>query len=53
MLVARLVELAQYSPEIAVRLKELCERDLAKISRHVLSKVMGKLGTAEALSRQP
>ena len=40
-LVARLTELAQRSPEAAKRLRELCERDLPK--------VMGWIGTPEAL----
>ena len=48
-LFARLAELAQRSPEAAVRLRELCERDLPEINRHVLSKVMARLGTPEAL----
>lgn len=49
-LVARLAELAQRRPEVAARLRELCERDLPKLNRHVLSKVMGWLGTPEALA---
>ncbi len=48
-LVARLTELAQRRPETAARLRELCERDLPEINRHVLSKVMGSFGTHEAL----
>ena len=48
-LVARLAELAQRSPEAAERLRELCERDLPEINRNVLSKVMGRLGTSEDL----
>ena len=48
-LVARLAELAQRKPETAARLRELCERDLPEINRHVLSKVMGWFGTPEAL----
>ena len=48
-LVARLTELAQRRPEAAERLRELCERDLPEINRHVLSKVMGRFGMAEAL----
>ena len=48
-LVARLTELAQRIPEAAARLRELCERDLPEINRHVLSKVMGWFGTLEAL----
>lgn len=49
LLVNRLTEVAQRRPEVATRLLELCERDLAKLNRHVLSKVMGLLGTPEAL----
>ena len=48
-LVARLTELAQSKPEAGARLRKLCERDLPEINRHVLSKVMGCLGTPEAL----
>ena len=50
LLVARLAELAQRRPEVAARLRELCERDLPELNRHVLSKVMGWLGTPEALA---
>jgi len=49
-LVARLTELAQRRPEAAARLRELCERDLPELNRHVLSKVMDWLGTPEALA---
>jgi hypothetical protein len=49
-LVARLTELAQHRPEAAARLRELCERDLPELNRHVLSKVMAWLGTPEALA---
>jgi hypothetical protein len=49
-LVARLTELAQRRPEVAVRLRESCERDLPEHNRHVLSKVMDRLGTPEALA---
>ena len=48
-LVARLADLARRRREVAVRLEELCERDLPESSRHVLSKVMSVLGTPEAL----
>lgn len=50
MLVARLAELAQRRPEVAARLRNLCERDLPALNRHVLSKVMNWLGTPEALA---
>ena len=49
-LVARLTELAQRRPEAAARLRELCERDLPELNRHVLSIVMDSLGTPEALA---
>lgn len=49
-LVARLTELAQRAPEVAVWLRELCERDLPEDHRHILSKVMERLGTPEALA---
>ena len=48
-LVARLTELAQRSTEVAALLLELCERDLPEDNRHVLSKVIARLGTTEAL----
>ena len=48
-LVARLTELAQRTPKVAARLRELCERDLPEINRHVLSKVVSGLGTPDAL----
>jgi hypothetical protein len=47
-LVARLAELARRRPEVAARLRELCERDLPELNRHILSKVMDRLGTHEA-----
>lgn len=49
-LVARLAELAQSVPPAAARLRELCERDLPELNRHVLSKVMNWLGTSEAFA---
>ena len=49
MLVERLAVLARRSPEVAGRLLELCERDLPEINRDILSKVMARLGTPEAL----
>ena len=48
-LVARLADLAQRNPEMAARLRKLCERNRAAINRHILSKVMARLGTPEAL----
>jgi hypothetical protein len=50
MLVARLAELARRRPEAAAWLRELCERDVPELNRHVLSKVMDWLGTPEALA---
>jgi hypothetical protein len=49
-LVARLAELARRRPEAGARLRELCERDLPELNRHILSKVMDSLGTPEALA---
>ena len=49
-LVARLADLTQRSPEMAARLRELCERKLPATNRHILSKVMARLGTPEALA---
>jgi hypothetical protein len=49
-LVARLTELAQRRPELAERLGELCGLDLPEFNRHVLSTVMDRLGTPEALA---
>ena len=48
--VARVAELAQRRPEVAARLRELCERDLPELNRHVLSKAMSRLETPEALA---
>ena len=49
-LVARLMELAQRRPEASARLRQLCERNLPELNRHVLSRVMDWLGTPEALA---
>ncbi|HLF96650.1 MAG TPA: hypothetical protein VI457_05860, partial [Methylococcaceae bacterium] len=49
-LVARLAELARRRPEVAAWLRNLCERGLPELNRHVLSKVMDWLGTPEALA---
>lgn len=49
-LVARLTELARRRQEVAARLRDLCERDLPEFNRHVLSKVMERLATPEALA---
>ena len=46
-LVARLGELAQRSPATAARLRQLCERDLPELNRHLLSRVMEWIGTPE------
>ena len=50
LLIARLTELAKRRPEAATRLRQLCERDLPELNRHVLSIVMGLLETPEALA---
>lgn len=49
-LVGRLSELAKRSTEVTARLRSLCECDPAEFHRHVLSKVMGRLGTPEDLA---
>lgn len=49
-LVARIAVLAKRWPEAAERLQDLCERDLPEPSRHVLSKILDRLGTPEALT---
>ena len=48
-LVARFTEIAQRNPDVAERLRLLCERDLTKIHRDILSKVMGRIGTRETM----
>lgn len=48
-LVDRLAELTQRSPEAATRLQRLCNRDLPELNRQILSKVLGRIGTPEAL----
>ena len=48
--VARLTELAQGRPEVALQLRKLCERDLPELNRHLLSRVMASLGTPEAFA---
>jgi RecA/RadA recombinase len=49
-LIAHLAELARRRVEVATRLQELCELDLPELNRHVLSKVLHRLGTPEALA---
>ena len=49
-LVARLTEVAQRRPDAAARLRQLCERDLPELTRHVLARVMAWLGTPEAFA---
>jgi len=49
-LVAGLAELARRRPEVAARLRDLCQRDLPELNRHVLSKVIAWLGTPEGLA---
>ena len=50
MVVARITELAQRMPHVAEQLRELCERDLPELNRHILSRVMHELGTSEAIT---
>ncbi|MYE04830.1 MAG: NACHT domain-containing protein [Bacteroidetes bacterium SB0662_bin_6] len=49
-LVERLAALAQRSPEVAVRLQNLCDRDLPERNRRVLSRIMASVGTPDALA---
>lgn len=49
-LVTRITDLARRQPKTAVRLLELCERDLPELKRDILSRVMALLGTPEALA---
>ena len=49
-LVAQLTELARRRSAAGEQLMELCERDLPEINREILSGVMGRLGTSEALA---
>ncbi|KWA18143.1 NACHT domain-containing protein [Burkholderia territorii] len=49
LLVSKLAELALNSDEVASRLMKLCDLDLPDISRDILSKVMYRIGTPEAL----
>lgn len=49
-LVVRLVEQARRDSEATARLLALCKRDLPELNRHVLSKVMDRLGTPDALA---
>lgn len=49
-LALKLAELARRRPELERRLWELCERDLPDRNRQLLSKLLGSLGTPEALA---
>lgn len=49
-LVEQLANLAQRSPEAATRLFGLCRIDLPEVNRHLLSRVMSRLGTTQALA---
>lgn len=49
-LVTRVAELTGRAPKVAAHLMELCERDLPEPNRHILSKLMDRLGTPEALT---
>lgn len=49
-LIAQLAEIAHRDPDVAGRLRELCEHDLPDFNRHILSRVMDSLGTPEALT---
>ena len=47
-LVGRLADLAGRRAEVAVRQRELCEQDLPEHNRHLLSRVLARLGSREA-----
>jgi hypothetical protein len=49
-LIAHLAELARRRVEVATLLQKLCELDLPELNRHVLSKVLHRLGTPEAFA---
>ncbi|MDN7445653.1 hypothetical protein QZM64_41550, partial [Burkholderia cepacia] len=49
LLVAQLAKLARNSADVASRLMKLCDLDLSDISRDILSRVMYRVGTPEAL----
>ena len=49
-LVERLTDVARRRPEAAIHLLELCRSDVPEFSRQVLSSVMARLGTPEALA---
>jgi len=49
-MVTQLIELVRRTPEMSARLQELCERDLPELNKHILSQVMNRLGTPEALA---
>ncbi|OXH93973.1 hypothetical protein CA830_04375 [Burkholderia multivorans] len=48
-LVAQLAKLARKNDQVASRLMKLCDLDLSDISRDILSRVMYRVGTPEAL----
>ena len=48
-LITQLNELAEHRHEVGERLQELCEHDLPETDRHLLSRVMGRSGTPEAV----
>ncbi|MFL1481587.1 NACHT domain-containing protein [Pseudomonas grimontii] len=50
LLVTRLADLAQRNPQAGMRLMSLCERDLAEFNRYILSRVMSRIGSPEALA---
>ena len=48
--ISKLSELAEDRPEVGERLRELCEHNLPESNRHLLSRVMGRFATPEAVS---
>ncbi len=49
-LVTSLTDLARREPEVNARLRALCARDLPELNRDILSKVMSRIETPEALA---
>lgn len=48
--IEQLAGLAQRKPDVRFRVRELCERDLPERNRQLLSRVIARLGTCEALT---
>lgn len=48
--ISQLYGLAEDSPEVGERIREMCEHNLPESNRHLLSRVMGRFATPEAVS---